>query len=191
MGTRRDLRLLSLLIGSGVFFAGAVGCQAAAPAEGEGAGIEIDGVGVLDPAGAELGADALGGPSGDTLGKPGGGGSGDVVDVGEPAAGDDTATGGPDGAEGAPPTDDFGEPCETAADCFGGYCVESHEGKVCSGICDEACPVGWSCSQDLASGADVAFICVPTFPGLCYPCTANSDCDTGGGAAANRCVVVG
>lgn len=74
----------------------------------------------------------------------------------------------------------WGCPCETAADCDSGFCVDSPDGKVCTLTCVETCPPNWLCAQ---SGAgDAQFICLPKHASLCQPCSGHVDCSSNGSA---------
>ena len=84
---------------------------------------------------------------------------------------------------------DMGSPCEESEDCKSGYCVQSADGDVCTKTCTSECPEGWSCEQ-LLSGGDAVYICLPLFPTLCMPCTDNADCQLPGGVNNARCIPV-
>ncbi len=73
---------------------------------------------------------------------------------------------------------EIGAPCDSNSDCFSGFCVPSNEGHVCSKLCVDDCPVGWSC-KGVSNGIDVTFICLPPSDRLCEPCTVDYQC--GGG----------
>jgi len=70
----------------------------------------------------------------------------------------------------------FGWPCIFNGDCLSGYCLSVGDGKVCSTMCVEECPVGWSCVQDANAAPDVIFLCVPSDLFLCSPCNSSADC---------------
>lgn len=55
---------------------------------------------------------------------------------------------------------DFGDPCNEAAQCVTGHCVQGPDGFVCSMGCSERCPVGWSC-LGVQTPNDIAYVCVP------------------------------
>ncbi len=120
-----------------------------------------------------------------------GGGPGEPDATGD-AAGDGGAD--PDGADGGdagPTPGGFGWPCDDNGQCASGFCVESYDGRVCTQTCSGDCPSGFSCRQDLASFPDIVYVCVPTWPRLCYPCAHNDDCVLGDGGAADACVSAG
>ena len=75
---------------------------------------------------------------------------------------------------GGPEPGTLGAPCSDNDECHSGYCIPSAEGKVCTKVCDEDCPEGWSC-RPLVTGEPV-FICVPRWLHLCDPCHAHVDC---------------
>lgn len=85
----------------------------------------------------------------------------------------------------------LGDPCERNADCQSGTCVKNYSGKVCTEPCVSDCPSGWTCAQDLGSLPDLAFVCLPLFPSLCFPCHNNSDCGSQGATSGARCLVDG
>ena len=66
--------------------------------------------------------------------------------------------------------------CANNADCLSGWCVEHMGELVCSQVCQEECPAGWSCKQLASSDPDVIYICVSDHPNLCRPCTQANDC---------------
>ncbi|MFZ4578101.1 MAG: hypothetical protein ACOYOB_06835 [Myxococcota bacterium] len=80
----------------------------------------------------------------------------------------------------------YGAPCGTNDDCNSGFCVQDAGGKVCSRVCSGECDKGWLCTQ-VASGADTAYICLPSFARLCDPCATSTDCNPPGGGP-NLCV---
>ena len=95
------------------------------------------------------------------------------------------------GPDAGPQEGGFGWPCDTPADCISGFCVPSSEGLVCTDICVDACPAGWTCSA-LSQGADTVFICIQRSLNLCKPCNEHVDC-TGvqGGSFEDLCVSFG
>ena len=74
----------------------------------------------------------------------------------------------------------FGDPCDADADCEGGLCVPSADGKVCTQTCYDfdKCPAGWICVNDpaLVSIPGPHLICVPRYTHLCRPCMDDVDC---------------
>ena len=128
----------------------------------------------------------------------------DVVeeDVTAPTSGDgstatdavsDTLVDGASGDAGdqGPPPGTIGAPCELPEDCYSGYCIDGHDGLVCSQTCTEACPEGWACKSIVSGGGDPEFICVPLFVGLCQPCSAHSDCGSESSANTDLCLDLG
>ena len=74
---------------------------------------------------------------------------------------------------------EFGAPCGDNVDCFSGWCVPSSAGYVCSRVCSEQCPPGWSCLVVTTAGGDAVSICVPEADRLCNPCTSDLQCGDG------------
>ncbi|MDP6946244.1 MAG: hypothetical protein QF464_19000, partial [Myxococcota bacterium] len=70
----------------------------------------------------------------------------------------------------------FGDPCESAEDCYSGLCGEHMGDTVCTKTCEDDCPGGWSCEQVDIGGDVPAYICVSNFEHLCSPCMETSDC---------------
>ncbi len=75
----------------------------------------------------------------------------------------------------------FLDPCDTNGDCQSGWCLEHMGDGVCSQICQEECPPGWSC-QAVGAGPDLTFVCVSLVSNLCKPCSTGADCKSPGGA---------
>ena len=93
---------------------------------------------------------------------------------------------------GGPEPGSFGWPCDEAADCLSGYCVESWLGKVCSQHCEEECPnEGWTCSLIQNTCPDCQYICIPDFVHLCQPCKDNNECGGDLVETGDRCVDYG
>lgn len=84
----------------------------------------------------------------------------------------------------------IGSPCSENSDCNSAYCVQSAQGQICTKQCIEDCPNGYDC-QNVITGGDAVFLCMPAFPRLCYPCNANDDCLIPGVDAPARCVSFG
>jgi len=84
----------------------------------------------------------------------------------------------------------FLDSCAENTDCQSGWCVEHLGELVCSQVCQEDCPAGWTCKQVGASDPDVVYICVSDHPNLCRPCTAANDCD-GVAGTEEACVSYG
>ena len=143
-----------------------------------------DTVGPSSDVGLDVGSPIVGG--GDVGEDPAGpetGASDDVVLIGDDAGAADEVEQPVGGA--------IGEPCEENTDCFSGFCVDSHEGPVCSKTCDDSCPEGWTCSQYQGGGADLIYVCLPSHPSLCRPCDVNADCLANGVDDGARCVSAG
>jgi len=82
----------------------------------------------------------------------------------------------------AGPKGDLGAPCVGNDDCQSGYCIEGFEGSICTVICVDACPAGYSCRVVLDTFPDVVSLCIPDVIKLCAPCQADAQCFGG------RCV---
>lgn len=89
----------------------------------------------------------------------------------------------------------FGWPCspETAVDvCLSTFCVPSDQGMVCTKLCTEECPPGWSCRLLQLPGQDPVYVCLQASTNLCRPCDSDADCSGGiGGIPGSRCVRFG
>ena len=86
---------------------------------------------------------------------------------------------------------EFGWPCTFNGECLSGYCLSVGEGKVCSTMCVEECPEGWSCVQDGNAAPDIIYLCVPSELFLCSPCLASPDCHQPGLDTGSRCLDFG
>jgi len=84
---------------------------------------------------------------------------------------------------------DFGTPCESNDDCESGWCIESDAGQVCTKTCIDTCPEDWGCKGVANAGGDLTYICVPKYPRLCWPCSADSECQGTYAEPGARCVV--
>ena len=84
----------------------------------------------------------------------------------------------------------FLDQCEGNADCQSGWCVQHLGESVCSQMCQEECPQGWTCKQVAGTDPDVVYICVSDYANLCRPCDSNTDCMSAGGAQ-DACVDYG
>ncbi len=84
----------------------------------------------------------------------------------------------------------FGCPCKKNENCQSGFCVDSPEGKVCTGFCsvEEDCPQGWGCREVINTEGDPAWVCIPFGLYLCRPCRENSECASSIEVSENRCV---
>ncbi len=76
-----------------------------------------------------------------------------------------------DDGGGEPSVSGLGHYCEGHDDCGSDlFCVTGPDGSICSMLCVESCPSGWSCKGVEGLGADIMFLCVPTGAGSCAPC---------------------
>ena len=75
--------------------------------------------------------------------------------------------------------ENLGQPCDTADDCPGGYCVDGPQGAdVCTYPCTDGCPDGWSC-RVTDVGGDLVSVCLPVVVEVCAPCTDDDQCAGG------------
>ena len=75
----------------------------------------------------------------------------------------------------------FLDPCEENSDCQAGFCVDHMGEDVCTQLCQEECPPGWTCQQ-MGAGPDLLFACISKVANLCRPCSSGTDCKGLGGA---------
>ncbi len=69
-----------------------------------------------------------------------------------------------------------GHSCNDGGDCDSGYCVDTPNGKVCTGACaDTCCPGGWTCTN-ISQSAEPWYGCVPKLVHACDPCTDDAQC---------------
>jgi cysteine-rich repeat protein len=61
---------------------------------------------------------------------------------------------------------------------------------MCSRLCQDECPDGWSCKQVAGTDPDVVYICVSNHANLCKPCSSSAECK-GPGGADDVCVKYG
>ena len=84
----------------------------------------------------------------------------------------------------------FGDVCENNSDCDSGWCVEHMGQGLCSKLCQEECPAGWSCTQVTSGGPDLVYVCVSAHPNLCRPCAQSANC-AGSTGTEDACVNYG
>ncbi len=111
--------------------------------------------------------------------------SDDLADA-SPAA--DAADAGTDIAKVDAGCTDSGCSCTDNSQCDSGFCLEVDGAKQCAALCGSGCVPGFHCSQLASSGGDIVNVCTPSFPRLCEPCQADSDCNNVLGGADSRCV---
>jgi len=75
----------------------------------------------------------------------------------------------------------FMDKCDENIDCQSGWCVQHMGEGVCSKLCQEECPDGWTCKQ-AGGGPDLVYVCVSDYTNLCRPCSSGNDCKTTTGA---------
>ncbi|MBM4395162.1 MAG: thrombospondin type 3 repeat-containing protein [Deltaproteobacteria bacterium] len=86
----------------------------------------------------------------------------------------------------------FGWPCEDDPEiCLSGACVPSDQGKVCTKICLDSCPKGWSCELFQPTGSDPGYFCLQSSTNLCRPCNTDGECTSEAGSQGSRCVKFG
>jgi hypothetical protein len=104
----------------------------------------------------------------------------EVADLDLPPAADELVL--PDLGEAAPQEAEagelkgFGQPCVDNGECQGGYCVEGFQGSVCSELCVDACPEGFTCRAVLNYYPDIVSLCVPMVLKLCQGCATDAQC---------------
>ncbi len=76
----------------------------------------------------------------------------------------------------------FLDPCTENAQCQSGWCVEHMGDGVCTQVCQEECPPGWTCKAVGTGGPDMSWVCVSQVSNLCKPCATGADCKSPGGA---------
>ena len=81
----------------------------------------------------------------------------------------------------------FLDPCSENADCLSGWCVEHLGDSVCTQVCQEECPPGWSCKLLGGGGPDPVYACVSDVSNLCKPCSDSGDCKSPG-AQEDLCI---
>ena len=84
----------------------------------------------------------------------------------------------------------FLDKCTENGQCQSGWCVEHMGDGVCTKVCQEECPQGWSCKQVGGDGPDVVWVCISNYANLCKPCADSGDCKSVG-AAEDVCVTYG
>ena len=84
----------------------------------------------------------------------------------------------------------FLDKCTDNAQCQSGWCVEHMGDGVCTQVCQEECPQGWSCKQVGGDGPDITWVCISSYANLCKPCADSGDCKSVG-AAEDVCVPYG
>lgn len=77
--------------------------------------------------------------------------------------------------------------CTKNEQCDSAYCIETATGQQCAKNCADKCADGFKCAQVTGSGGDILQLCVPSYPRLCEPCLADSDCNNVLGGAESRC----
>ena len=102
-----------------------------------------------------------------------------VQDIASP---EDTSTCGP--GEGC-----FGQSCQENGDCISGLCILHMGDTICSQLCVDECPQGWSCRTVDTGSSDSLFACVSNASHLCLPCITNADCSSS--ETQNVCVDYG
>jgi hypothetical protein len=75
----------------------------------------------------------------------------------------------------------FLDPCAENSQCQSGWCVEHMGEGICTQLCTEECPPGWTCNS-VGSGPDLNYICVSGVANLCKPCATTEGCKAPGGA---------
>ena len=84
----------------------------------------------------------------------------------------------------------FLDECTDNAECLSGWCVDYLGEGVCSQVCQEECPQGWSCKLLGGTGPDPVYVCLSDFSNLCKPCSGSAECQSPGGQE-DVCVAYG
>ena len=77
-----------------------------------------------------------------------------------------------------PGSECFGEPCTSDSDCLSGACVLHIGAMVCSDVCVDDCPGGWSCETLTQGEPGGVAVCLSLHPSLCLPCKSDEDCSS-------------
>ncbi|HAN30318.1 MAG TPA: hypothetical protein DCQ06_01850, partial [Myxococcales bacterium] len=88
----------------------------------------------------------------------------------------------------APCPGGVGCPCQEAADCDNGICIQTDAGKRCAQPCVDNCPKGFDCETISVSGSDTVQICIPKWGFLCAPCSTDAACKEALGDHNSSCV---
>ena len=83
----------------------------------------------------------------------------------------------------------IGEPCTDDQSCVSGLCLLNMGVKVCSEVCVDECPAGWTCNSVETESAGSLLACIPNATHLCLPCVSNDDCSNN--TAQNLCLDYG
>ncbi len=94
-------------------------------------------------------------------------------------------------SDGPPAPGEPGSDCQSAKDCYSGYCIQTEDGLKCTQTCETECPFDWICAPLGSGGPDSVFVCVPGFVSLCRPCTKNKDCAVGEVVKGDACIPYG
>ena len=70
----------------------------------------------------------------------------------------------------------LGDACVSDEECESGYCIDSDGGRICTELCSDECPEGYTCRLFINSGGDAVRICVPHEDVLCEPCSNHTEC---------------
>ncbi len=81
----------------------------------------------------------------------------------------------------------LGDPCSSNEACQSGFCLVGPEGGVCTDMCIEDCPAGWTCQFMDVFGPDPVSVCVPLHFDQCKACSKHSEC----GSTKDYCVQQG
>ncbi|TVQ95883.1 MAG: hypothetical protein EA398_16735, partial [Deltaproteobacteria bacterium] len=86
--------------------------------------------------------------------------------------------------------DDFGEACESDADCLDGPCIRTIDGRICTIFCtdDDQCEriPEMACTRLAAGDRDSVQVCFPLSTDRCRPCQTDSQC----GGLNDLCIAI-
>ncbi len=114
----------------------------------------------------------------------------DLSSVDETSSPDGTAEGvdatdpqpdtGLDSTDCTPGSGCFLESCQLNTDCQSGVCGLHLGELLCSDLCTDECPVGWSCQTVETGPSDTVSACVSNASHLCLPCIDDGHCSANG-----------
>ncbi|MFT5431241.1 MAG: hypothetical protein ACI9OJ_001920, partial [Myxococcota bacterium] len=76
----------------------------------------------------------------------------------------------------------FGCACDSEFDCTSGHCLEDEDtgdGTICTAVCDDDCPAGYTCDVLVESCPQCLNLCFPIPTHACEPCASDATCAPG------------
>ena len=172
-------KIVWMVVGALGLVSGACGDDATT-AKSSGAGVDVIGgeadFATFPPVDTNIGDGGGPGTNGDTVTKPVGDGgiSPTDADIGPFDAGPEPGA--------------FLYKCTSNTQCDSGFCVLSEQGKVCTKVCVDTCPTGWSCNPVQVTGGDLTYVCMSRFVNLCRPCATDDECNQEFEQGTNSCI---